>query len=86
MLEKAILRWRQKGKGLRGLILPQSTENVQEGIQAEYGLHEDFFLDSRKQTEERLSRAVICVQSMYRSKRAQEEYRMMKLSHDREKV
>ncbi|KAI3866664.1 hypothetical protein MKX03_034854 [Papaver bracteatum] len=88
VLEKAILRWRQKGKGLRGLILPQSTENVgvQEQIQAEYGLHEDFFLDSRKQTEERLSRAVICVQSMFRSKRAQEEYRMMKLTHDREKL
>ncbi|KAI3977742.1 hypothetical protein MKX01_014318 [Papaver californicum] len=87
VLEKAILRWCQKRKGLRGIILPQLTQTIETEnlIQPEYGLHEDFYLDSRKQSEERLERAVICVQSMFRSKRAQEEYRMMKLTHDREK-
>ncbi|MCL7029476.1 hypothetical protein MKW94_017712 [Papaver nudicaule] len=68
VLEKVILRWRQKRKGLRGFIAPQLTQTtpVEDMTRSEY------------------ERVVICVQSMFRSKRAQEEYRMMKLTHDQE--
>ncbi|MCL7025984.1 hypothetical protein MKW94_030210, partial [Papaver nudicaule] len=55
VLEKVILRWRQKRKGLRGFIPPQLTQTtpVEDMTRSEYGLHEDFYIDSRKQTEER---------------------------------
>lgn len=80
MLEKAILRWRLKRKGFRGLQV-QSDEAVKDQTQAS-DTEEDFFHASRKQAEERVERSVVRVQAMFRSKHAQEEYRRMKLEHN----
>ncbi|KZV40621.1 calmodulin-binding transcription activator 6, partial [Dorcoceras hygrometricum] len=79
VLEKAILRWRLKRKGIRGIpIQPEETpkDPTQEG-----NLEEEFFQASRKQAEDRVERSVVRVQAMFRSKKAQEDYRRMKLAH-----
>ncbi|KAH6769613.1 calmodulin-binding transcription activator [Perilla frutescens var. hirtella] len=76
IVEKAVLRWRLKRKGFRGLqVQPDETpkDPNQEG-----DMEEDFFKASRKQAEERVERSVVRVQAMFRSKRAQEEYSRMK--------
>ncbi|KAL3508152.1 hypothetical protein ACH5RR_033534 [Cinchona calisaya] len=80
VLEKAILRWRLKRKGFRGLkVNPDEVVNDQN---QENNVEEDFFQASRKQAEERVERSVVRVQAMFRSKRAQEEYRRMKLAYN----
>ncbi|GER52141.1 calmodulin-binding transcription activator [Striga asiatica] len=81
VLEKAILRWRQKRKGFRGLQV-QPNEILKEPNQ-ENDVEEDFFQASRKQAEERVERSVVKVQAMFRSKQAQEAYRRMKLEHSK---
>lgn len=83
VLEKAVLRWRLKRKGFRGLQV-QSSEPV-DG-KPDNDVEEDFFRASRKHAEERVERSVVRVQAMFRSKRAQEEYRRMKLEHDNARV
>ncbi|KAL0376377.1 UNVERIFIED_CONTAM: Calmodulin-binding transcription activator 5 [Sesamum calycinum] len=83
ILEKAILRWRLKRKGFRGLqVQPAATPG--DPIQ-ESDVEEDFFQASRKQAEERVEESVIKVQAMFRSKQAQEAYRRMKLEHNKAK-
>ncbi|KAL8161974.1 hypothetical protein V2J09_013463 [Rumex salicifolius] len=79
VLEKVILRWRKRRKGLRGLEI-KPTEIVPE--QNNGDTEEDFYRASRKQAEERVERAVVRVQAMFRSKHAQQEYRRMKQTHD----
>ncbi|XP_017974984.1 PREDICTED: calmodulin-binding transcription activator 5 [Theobroma cacao] len=79
VLEKAILRWRLKRKGFRGLQV-NTVEPVGEPKQ-ESVTEEDFYRTSRKQAEERVEKAVVCVQSMFRSKKAQQEYQRMKMVH-----
>ncbi|XP_047319465.1 calmodulin-binding transcription activator 5-like isoform X2 [Impatiens glandulifera] len=81
VVEKAILRWRLKRKGFRGLRKP-AVESVVEDERSESEKEEAFFRASRKQAEERIERSVVSVQTMFRSKKAQEEYRRMKLAHD----
>lgn len=79
VLEKALLRWRKKKKGFRGLqVCPD--EAVED--QKQEGEVEDFFRVSRNQAEERVERAVVRVQSMFRSKRAQQDYHRMKMAHN----
>ncbi|XP_057992109.1 calmodulin-binding transcription activator 5 isoform X2 [Hevea brasiliensis] len=80
VLEKAILRWRLKRRGFRGLRV-DPAEVVAEDMQ-ESNAEEDFYHDSRKQAEKRVEKAVVRVQAMFRSKKAQEEYRRMKLTHN----
>lgn len=82
ILEKAILRWRHKGKGLRGIgadseILSESAEPEPESDN-----EEDFFKIGRKHAEERVERSIIRVQAMYRSYQARAEYRRMKQCHN----
>ncbi|XP_048235121.1 calmodulin-binding transcription activator 5 isoform X2 [Ricinus communis] len=79
VLEKAILRWRLKRKGFRGLQIDpvEAVADLKQGSDTE----EDFYKASRKQAEERVERAVVRVQAMFRSKKAQAEYRRMKLTH-----
>lgn len=79
VLEKAVLRWRLRRKGLRGLKVEIQEPVVDKG--GESDTEEDFFRASRKQAEERVEKAVVRVQSMFRSKQAQQEYRRMKLAH-----
>lgn len=80
VLEKAILRWRLKRKGFRGLQVSQAEEK--EGSEPV----EDFYKTSQKQAEERLERSVVRVQAMFRSKKAQQDYRRMKLAHEEAQV
>ncbi|XP_073306913.1 calmodulin-binding transcription activator 5-like isoform X1 [Primulina huaijiensis] len=75
VLEKVILRWRLKRKGIRGIQI-QPDDPTQEGDSEEV-----FFQASRKQAEDRVERSVVRVQAMFRSKKAQEDYRRMKLAH-----
>ncbi|XP_021822504.1 calmodulin-binding transcription activator 5 isoform X1 [Prunus avium] len=79
VLEKAVLRWRLKRRGLRGLnVAPVEVDLDQK---QESDTEEDFYRASRKQAEERIERSVVRVQAMFRSKKAQEEYSRMKLTH-----
>ncbi|KAG8370500.1 hypothetical protein BUALT_Bualt14G0123300 [Buddleja alternifolia] len=79
ILEKAVLRWRMKRKGFRGL---EPIATVKDPNQ-ESDVDDDFFQASRKQAEERVERSVVKVQAMFRSRQAQEEYRRMKLEHNK---
>ncbi|KAK6913710.1 IQ motif, EF-hand binding site [Dillenia turbinata] len=80
VLEKAVLRWRLKRKGFRGLQV-ELVQPVANG-QQESVTEEEFFKASRKQAEDRMERSVTKVQALFRSKKAQEEYRRMKLAHN----
>ncbi|EYU45508.1 hypothetical protein MIMGU_mgv1a001329mg [Erythranthe guttata] len=82
VVEKAILRWRKKRKGFRGLQVQKSDEQ-DTPTPKDPNVEEDFFLASRKQAEDRVERSVIRVQAMFRSKQAQEDYRRMKLEHNK---
>ncbi|XP_034228719.1 calmodulin-binding transcription activator 5 isoform X2 [Prunus dulcis] len=84
VLEKAVLRWRMKRRGLRGLNVAPVEVDVDQ--KQESDTEEDFYRASRKQAEERVERSVIRVQAMFRSKKAQEEYSRMKLTHNEAKL
>ncbi|KAL2459310.1 Calmodulin-binding transcription activator 5 [Forsythia ovata] len=84
ILEKAILRWRLKRKGLRGLQVQPDAVSIDENQGSD--VEEEFFRASRKQAEERVERSVVRVQAMFRSRQAQEEYRRMKLAHNKAKL
>ncbi|RWR95208.1 calmodulin-binding transcription activator 5 isoform X2 [Cinnamomum micranthum f. kanehirae] len=84
VLEKAILRWRKKRKGLRGLPAEPAIASGAEEVQ-EDDVEEDFYQLSRKQAEERVERSVVRVQAMFRSHQAQKEYRRMKIAFDQAK-
>ncbi|XP_042476261.1 calmodulin-binding transcription activator 5-like [Macadamia integrifolia] len=81
ILEKALLRWRHKRRGFRGLQI-QGTEAAGVNQSQDSDGEEDFFRISRKQAEERMQRSVVRVQALFRSKQAQLEYRKMKLAHN----
>ena len=85
VLEKAIIRWRLRRKGFRGLQVAPSNDDEEDEIKENIA-EESFFQASRKQAEERVERSVVRVQAMFRSKRAQEEYRKMKLEHNQASV
>ncbi|WJX90698.1 hypothetical protein P8452_72568 [Trifolium repens] len=84
VVEKAVLRWRLKRKGFRGLQLNTEEANGDQNQQSD--AEEEFFRTSRKQAEERVERSVIRVQAMFRSKKAQEDYRRMKLALNQAKL
>lgn len=84
ILEKAILRWRLKRKGFRGLEV-NPFEDVKDE-KHENDVEEDFFKSGRKQAEERVERSVVRVQAMFRSKKAQQEYSRMKMAHSQAQV
>ncbi|XP_062190672.1 calmodulin-binding transcription activator CBT-like [Phragmites australis] len=85
VVEKAILRWRKKRKGLRGIAtgMPVAmTTDAEPASTAE----EDYFQVGRQQAEDRFNRSVVRVQALFRSYRAQLEYRRMKVAHEEAKV
>ncbi|KAL5197132.1 hypothetical protein ABZP36_000644 [Zizania latifolia] len=85
VVEKAILRWRKKRRGLRGIAsgMPIAmTVDAEPASSAE----EDFFQASRQQAEDRFGRSVVRVQALFRSYRAQQEYRRMKIAHEEAKL
>ncbi|KAF7813563.1 calmodulin-binding transcription activator 5-like isoform X1 [Senna tora] len=85
VVEKAILRWRLKRRGLRGLQVNPVQEMVDQREETENDTMEDFYRTSRRQAEERIERSVVRVQAMFRSRKAQEEYRRMKLTQNQAK-
>lgn len=84
VLEKAVLRWRLKRRGFRGFQV-DPMEPVPDQ-RPESDTEEDFYRTSRKQAEERVERSVVRVQAMFRSKKAQEEYRRMKMTHNQARL
>uniref|UniRef100_A0ACD5V1C6 Uncharacterized protein n=1 Tax=Avena sativa TaxID=4498 RepID=A0ACD5V1C6_AVESA len=85
VVEKAILRWRKKRKGLRGISngMPvEMTVDVEPASTAEEG----FFQASRQQAEDRFNRSVVRVQALFRCHRAQHEYRRMRIAHEEAKL
>ncbi|XP_028772117.1 calmodulin-binding transcription activator 5 isoform X2 [Neltuma alba] len=86
VVEKAILRWRLKRRGFRGLQVNPVQEAASQKEETGFVTEEDFFRTGRKQAEERVERAVVRVQAMFRSKKAQVDYRRMKLAHNQAKL
>ncbi|KAI4962630.1 hypothetical protein ZWY2020_028409 [Hordeum vulgare] len=80
IVEKVILRWRRKGRGLRGFQPDKQLEGPSSQIQpAEGGTAEgedeyDFLKDGRKQAEGRLQRSLARVKSMTQYPEAREQY------------
>ncbi|XP_062077108.1 calmodulin-binding transcription activator 1 isoform X2 [Humulus lupulus] len=75
ILEKVILRWRRKGSGLRGF---RSDAVNKESAMQSLPLKEDdydFFKEGRKQTEERLQKALTRVKSMVQYPEGRAQYR-----------
>ncbi|CAA7027089.1 unnamed protein product [Microthlaspi erraticum] len=83
LLEKIILRWRRKGSGLRGFKRnaivktaepePSSVPSPTVPKEDEY----DFLEKGRKQTEERLQKALTRVKSMVQYPEARDQYRRL---------
>lgn len=75
ILDKVILRWRRKGSGLRGF----KSEALVEGSRGtEMSTKEDdydFLKEGRKQTEDRLQKALARVKSMVQYPEARDQYR-----------
>jgi calmodulin-binding transcription activator len=87
VVEKAILRWRHKKRGLRGIhsaevTVSMRTDSDPSSTGDELTGEEDFFRISRKQAEARLTRSVVRVQALFRSYKAQQEYRRIKKTHE----
>ncbi|KAL0702467.1 hypothetical protein Bca4012_058589 [Brassica carinata] len=75
ILEKVILRWRRKGDGLRGFKSDALVTKMQDGT--EKLEDNDFFKQGRKQTEERLEKALARVKSMFQYPEARDQYRRL---------
>lgn len=85
IVEKAILRWRRKGKGLRGFCADDSAKlRVTDESWESDG--DDFLKAGRKQTEAGLEKALARVQSMVRSPEARDQYRRLVESYQKAMV
>ncbi|XP_031282056.1 calmodulin-binding transcription activator 2-like [Pistacia vera] len=76
ILEKVILRWRRKGSGLRGFrreALNKQPEPQFVPLEDDY----DFLKEGRKQTEERLQKALSRVKSMVQYPEGRAQYRRL---------
>ncbi|KAB8105443.1 hypothetical protein EE612_039305 [Oryza sativa] len=87
IVEKAILRWRKKRKGLRGIASGMPVVmTVDAEAEPASTAEEDFFQAGRQQAEDRFNRSVVRVQALFRSYKAQQEYRRMKIAHEEAKI
>ncbi|XP_071701705.1 calmodulin-binding transcription activator 3-like [Rutidosis leptorrhynchoides] len=82
ILDKVILRWRRKGSGLRGFKpepIAEGSSSNSSTIEAKPVLEEedDFFKEGRKQTEQRLQKALARVKSMAQYPEARDQYRRL---------
>ncbi|KAI3434207.1 uncharacterized protein J3R85_006659 [Psidium guajava] len=77
IVEKVILRWRRKGSGLRGFKREALTEasSMQDAPSNEDEY--DLLKEGRKQTEERLQKALARVKSMVQYPEARDQYRRL---------
>ncbi|KAL1540816.1 calmodulin-binding transcription activator 2-like isoform X1 [Salvia divinorum] len=78
ILDKVILRWRRKGRGLSGFRPEASVVASSSMIEAETKEDDyDFLKAGRKQTEERLQKALARVKSMVQYPEARDQYRRL---------
>ncbi|XP_076893545.1 calmodulin-binding transcription activator 3-like [Bidens hawaiensis] len=77
ILDKVILRWRRKGRGLKGFKPEAVTESANEAANPAKEEDDDFFKEGRKQTEQRLQKALARVKSMVQYPEAREQYRRL---------
>ncbi|XP_059308105.1 calmodulin-binding transcription activator 1-like isoform X1 [Lycium ferocissimum] len=77
ILEKVILRWRRKGSGLRGFKPEAPTEGSSRQAPPVQEDDYDFLKEGRKQTEERLHKALARVKSMVQYPEARDQYRRL---------
>lgn len=77
IVEKAILRWRRKGRGLRGFYQVTPLQNKNEYTVSNSDGDSDFLKVGRKQTEAGLEKALARVQSMVKSPEARDQYRRL---------
>lgn len=77
IVEKVILRWRRKGSGLRGFkqeaLAQGSSKQDTTSNEDDY----DFLKEGRKQTEQRLQKALARVKSMVQYPEARDQYRRL---------
>lgn len=76
ILDKVILRWRRKGRGLSGFkpeALPEGPSMQKTSKEDDY----DFLKEGRKQTEVRLQKALDRVKSMVQYPEARDQYRRL---------
>ncbi|ONK74054.1 uncharacterized protein A4U43_C03F2310 [Asparagus officinalis] len=75
--EKAVLRWRRKGNGLRGFrkegLIEGTSMRTEPAMEDDY----DFLQEGRKQTEARLQKALSRVKSMVQYPEARDQYRRL---------
>ncbi|RDX66086.1 Calmodulin-binding transcription activator 2, partial [Mucuna pruriens] len=77
ILEKVILRWRRKGSGLRGFKLEANSEGTMIQDVPSSSTEDDdydFLKEGRKQTEQRLQKALARVKSMVQYPEARDQY------------
>ncbi|KAK9690838.1 hypothetical protein RND81_09G157400 [Saponaria officinalis] len=76
ILEKVILRWRRKGTGLRGFRPEALKAPIPENKPPEDDDY-DYLKEGRKQTEERLQKALVRVKSMVQYPEGRAQYRRL---------
>ena len=76
IVEKVILRWRRKGSGLRGFKQEAFTQAFSKNTSLKEDDY-DFLKEGRKQTEERLQKALARVKSMVQYPEARDQYRRL---------
>lgn len=77
ILEKVILRWRRKGSGLRGFRPDAVSKGPSEQDMPQKEDDYDFLKEGRKQTEERMQKALSRVKSMVQYPEARAQYRRL---------
>ncbi|MCL7026410.1 hypothetical protein MKW94_007935 [Papaver nudicaule] len=77
IVEKAILRWRRKGSGFRRLQQDTLTEASSSQSEPSKEDDYDFLREGRKQTEQRLQKALARVKSMVQYPEARDQYRRL---------
>ncbi|CAM8934064.1 unnamed protein product [Rhodiola kirilowii] len=77
ILEKVVLRWRRKGSGLRGFKPEGQIEGPSCITSSSNEDDDDFLKKGRKQTEERLQKALARVKSMVQYPEARDQYRRL---------
>lgn len=78
ILDKIILRWRRKGRGLSGFKPEAQAAAGTSMVDAEKREDDyDFLKEGRKQTEKRLQKALARVKSMVQYPEARDQYRRL---------
>lgn len=77
IVEKVILRWRRKGSGLRGFKPETLTKGPSVSVPSKEDDY-DFLKKGRKQTEERLQKALARVKSMAQNPAGRDQYSRIK--------